>query len=89
MRTLLLALALTAAAPSAFPQAPLSREQALAALESPDAARRAEGIVWQLRSNLGGPHPLGPVDVLVDDADLDTARELLDPARGSRVDDHS
>lgn len=46
MRTLLLALALTAAAPVAFPQTPVSREQALAALESPDAARRAVGIVW-------------------------------------------
>lgn len=49
----------------------------------------AEGIVWQLRSNLGGPHPLGPVDVLVDGDDLATAQELLDPEGGSRVDDGS
>ena len=43
----------------------------------------AEGIVWQLRSNLGGPHPLGPVDLLVDSDDLDTARALLDPGVGT------
>ena len=46
MRMLLLALALTAAAAPAFPQELQSRSQALAALQSPDAAARAEGIVW-------------------------------------------
>jgi tetratricopeptide (TPR) repeat protein len=43
---LLLALALTAAAVPAFPQAPQSRAEALAALQDPDALRRAEAIVW-------------------------------------------
>lgn len=37
----------------------------------------AEGIVWQLRRNLGSMHPVGPVEVLVDADDLETARELL------------
>lgn len=46
MRMLLLALALTAAAVPAFPQAPQSRAEALAALQDPDALRRAEAIVW-------------------------------------------
>jgi tetratricopeptide (TPR) repeat protein len=46
MRIVLLALALTIAAPAAFPEPPQSREQALAALNSPDAATRAEGVVW-------------------------------------------
>ena len=43
---LLLAVALTAAAAPAFPQAPQTREQALAALRHADAATRAEGVVW-------------------------------------------
>jgi len=43
---MLLALALTAAAAPAFPQAPQTREQALAALRRADAATRAEGVVW-------------------------------------------
>ena len=47
MRTLILALALTAAAVPAFPQqAPQSRSDALAALRSEDAATRAGAIVW-------------------------------------------
>lgn len=37
----------------AFPDAPQSREEALAALQSPDAATRAEGIVWI--ANRGAP----------------------------------
>jgi len=45
-RMLLLALALTAAAAPAFPQAPQTREQALAALKHADAATRAEAVVW-------------------------------------------
>jgi tetratricopeptide (TPR) repeat protein len=43
---LLLAATLTAAPAPAFPQPPGSREAALAALASPDAATRAEAIVW-------------------------------------------
>ncbi len=43
---LLLAAALTAAAPPAFPEPPGSRDEALAALRNADAARRAEAIVW-------------------------------------------
>ena len=46
MRMVLLALALTAAAAPAFPAPPQSREQALAALTSDDAATRAEAVVW-------------------------------------------
>lgn len=51
-RILLLTLALTAGAPSAFPAPPQSRAQALAALESPDTATRAEAVVWV--ANHGG-----------------------------------
>jgi tetratricopeptide (TPR) repeat protein len=43
---LLLAAALTAAAPQAFPQPPQTREAALGALAGQDAAARAEAIVW-------------------------------------------
>ena len=53
MRILLLALALTIAAPAAFPEPPESREEALAALRSADAATRAEAVVWI--ANRGGP----------------------------------
>jgi tetratricopeptide (TPR) repeat protein len=53
MRILLLALALTIAAPAAFPEPPESREEALAALRSADAATRAEAVVWI--ANQGGP----------------------------------
>ena len=42
----LLVLGLTAAAPPAFPEPPRSRAEALAALSSPDSAKRAEGIYW-------------------------------------------
>src|SRR5688572_28974643 len=42
----LLVAALTTAAPSAFPQPPQTRAEALAALNNTDAARRAEAIVW-------------------------------------------
>ncbi|HEU4351291.1 MAG TPA: tetratricopeptide repeat protein [Burkholderiales bacterium] len=48
----LLAAALTAAAPSAFPQPPQTRAEALGALVSPDAATRAEAVVWL--ANRGG-----------------------------------
>ena len=49
---LLLVVALTAAAPAAFPAPPGTREQALIALKSPDAATRAEAVVWL--ANRGG-----------------------------------
>lgn len=42
----LLASALTAAAPPAFPEPPKSRAEALAALKNPDTATRAEGVAW-------------------------------------------
>jgi tetratricopeptide (TPR) repeat protein len=42
----LLALALTAAAPAAFPEPPQTRAEALSALASVDAATRAEAVVW-------------------------------------------
>jgi tetratricopeptide (TPR) repeat protein len=48
----LLALALTAAAPAAFPGPPQTREQALTGLASTDAATRAEAVVWI--ANRGG-----------------------------------
>lgn len=48
----LLAAALTAAAPAAFPQPPQARAEALRALQSPDAATRAEAVVWL--ANRGG-----------------------------------
>jgi len=41
-----LALGLTLWAPSAFPEAPRSRGDALASLSSPDPAARAEAIAW-------------------------------------------
>ena len=37
----------------------------------------SEGIVWELRGNVDGPYPLGPVEVLVAEDDLALARELL------------
>jgi tetratricopeptide (TPR) repeat protein len=49
---LLLVVALTAAAPVAFPEPPKSRAEALAALTNSDAATRAEGVVWI--ANRGG-----------------------------------
>jgi len=41
------------AAPAAFPEPPKSREEALSALRSDDAATRAEAVVWI--ANRGGP----------------------------------
>lgn len=48
IRTLLASatLALTLAAPGAFPAPPETREEALAALEHPVTGRRAEAVVW-------------------------------------------
>jgi hypothetical protein len=37
----------------------------------------AEGIVWELRGNVDGPYPLGPVEVLVSEDDLAVAREVV------------
>jgi hypothetical protein len=37
----------------------------------------AEGIVWEYRGNVDGMYPIGVVDVLVAEGDLDRARELL------------
>ena len=45
-KTLLALLALTLAAAAAFPAPPATREEALAALESPQTERRAEAVVW-------------------------------------------
>lgn len=41
----------------------------------------AEGIVWELRGNLDGPYPVGPVDVLVSEEDLALAREVVTERR--------
>lgn len=45
-KILLASLALTLAATAAFPAPPATREEALAALESPVTERRAEAVVW-------------------------------------------
>lgn len=37
----------------------------------------AEGILTELRGGDAGPYPVGAVDVYVEAADLDAARELL------------
>jgi hypothetical protein len=37
----------------------------------------AEGIVWELRGNVDGPYPVGPVEVLVSEDQLALARELV------------
>jgi hypothetical protein len=37
----------------------------------------AEGIVWELRGNVDGPYPVGPVIVLVAEDDLAVAREIV------------
>jgi hypothetical protein len=37
----------------------------------------SEGVVWSLRGGHDGPLAFGSVDVLVDVADLDMAREML------------
>lgn len=49
---MVLLVALTAAAPAAFPEPPKSRAEALAALKNTDAATRAEAVVWI--ANRGG-----------------------------------
>jgi tetratricopeptide (TPR) repeat protein len=46
LRIVLVAAVLTAAAAPAFPVEPQTRAEALTALNSPDAAKRAEAIVW-------------------------------------------
>jgi len=51
---LALAATLTLVAPVAFPQALNSREEALAALKSPDAAKRAEAVLWIARRGEAG-----------------------------------
>jgi tetratricopeptide (TPR) repeat protein len=50
--TAFVAAILTVVAPAAFPEPPKTREQALAALISADAATRAEAVVWL--ANRGG-----------------------------------
>jgi hypothetical protein len=49
------------------------------ALEARVLAARlgSEGIVWSLRGGHDGPFAIGNVEVLVEEGDLDTARELL------------
>jgi Putative prokaryotic signal transducing protein len=37
----------------------------------------AEGIVWELRGNVDGPYPIGPVEVLVAQEDLAVARQVV------------
>jgi hypothetical protein len=37
----------------------------------------AEGLLWELRGNVGGPFVIGPVEVLVEADDVASARELL------------
>jgi Putative prokaryotic signal transducing protein len=37
----------------------------------------SEGIVTQLRGNVDGPYPMGAVEVMVTEDDLEAARELL------------
>jgi hypothetical protein len=37
----------------------------------------AEGIVWELRGNVDGPYPVGPVEVLVAEDDLAVARQIV------------
>jgi hypothetical protein len=38
----------------------------------------SEGIVTQLRGGgIEGPYPMGPIEILVAEADVETARELL------------
>jgi len=37
----------------------------------------AEGIVWELRGNVDGPYPMGPVVVLVAEDELAVAREVV------------
>jgi hypothetical protein len=37
----------------------------------------SEGIVWELRGNVDGPYPVGPVVVLVAEDELAVAREVV------------
>ena len=37
----------------------------------------SDGIVWELRGGVGGPYPVGAVEVLVDADDEELARQLL------------
>ena len=37
----------------------------------------AEGVVWEIRGNVGSPYPVGPVELLVDRDSLELARQLL------------
>jgi hypothetical protein len=37
----------------------------------------SEGILWELRGNLDGPYPVGPVQVLVPQDQVAEVRELL------------
>jgi len=45
----------------------------------------AEGIVWQLRGNVDGPYPVGPVEVLVPADDLELARAVVASAEPDPV----
>ena len=45
----------------------------------------AEGIVWQLRGNVDGPYPVGPVEVLVPADDLEVARAVVASADSDGV----
>lgn len=55
----------------------------LTTVASPMAARilaahlGAEGIVWQLRGDVDGPYPIGPVEVLVPADELELARAVI------------
>jgi hypothetical protein len=45
----------------------------------------AEGIIWELRGNVDGPYPVGPVEVLVAETDLDVARALVAAAEAGAL----
>jgi Putative prokaryotic signal transducing protein len=45
----------------------------------------AEGIVWQLRGDVDGPYPVGPVEVLVPADDLEVARAVVASADADAV----
>jgi hypothetical protein len=45
----------------------------------------AEGIVWQLRGNVDGPYPVGPVEVLVPADDLEVAQAVVASADADGV----
>src|SRR5688572_13420535 len=77
IRRLLLATGLTLCAMAAFPQSPGTREEALAALGSPDAAARAEAIVWIARH--GAEADAAPLYERLHDADA-TVRAYAEQA---------